>query len=339
MSDSCNMTHRQRFRAVMNFQPFDRLPILEWAPWWKDTLARWHAEGLPGELTDGDAIRRHFGLDVYRADGIAVNLPETPRMGHVQSEPDYEGMLSHLYPPPVIDQRKWAQWTQEQARGETVIWLGLTGFFWFPRMLFGIENHFYAFYDFPDLMKRMNRDLTDHYVRVLDELFRICTPDVVTIGEDMSYNHGPMLSKEMFAEFVAPYYRMIVPRLKAKGILVFVDSDGNITEPAAWFEGVGVDGLFPLERQSGVDVSELRTRHARMRFLGAFDKLTMNRGEAAMRAEFERLLPVAARGGLIVSCDHQTPPGVSYQDYQLYLRLFREYAQEAGRQSWLLLRS
>lgn len=63
-----------------------------------------------------------------------------------------------------------------------------------------------------------------------------------------------------------------------------------------------------------------------MRFLGAFDKMTMNRGEAAMRGEFERLLPVARTGGFLIGCDHQTPPGVSYQDYRLYLRLFREYA-------------
>ena len=72
---------------------------------------------------------------------------------------------------------------------------------------------------------------------------------------------------------------------------------------------------------------------ARMRFVGCFDKMSMTRGEAAMRAEFERLIPTAAGGGLIISCDHQTPPGVSYADYQLYLRLFREYAEKAGRLS------
>jgi len=35
----------------------------------------------------------------------------------------------------------------------------------------------------------------------------------------------------------------------------------------------------------------------------------------------------ARRGGFIISCDHQTPPGVSYDQYQLYLRLFREYGR------------
>jgi hypothetical protein len=61
--------------------------------------------------------------------------------------------------------------------------------------------------------------------------------------------------------------------------------------------------------------------------------MVMNKGEAAMRKEFERLVPAAAKGGFLISCDHQTPPGVSYEDYKLYIRLFREYADEAGRLS------
>ncbi|MEI6337544.1 MAG: hypothetical protein WCQ57_03040 [Verrucomicrobiota bacterium] len=35
--------------------------------------------------------------------------------------------------------------------------------------------------------------------------------------------------------------------------------------------------------------------------------------------------------GFLISCDHQTPPGVSCCDYQLYVSLFREYAEQAGR--------
>jgi uroporphyrinogen-III decarboxylase len=168
---------------------------------------------------------------------------------------------------------------------------------------------------------------------VIDELVTICTPDFTTFAEDMSYNHGPMLSKDLFDEFMLPYYRRVVPRLREHGILPLVDSDGDITEAAPWFEEAGIAGILPLERQAGVDVAALRRRHPKMRFIGCFDKMTMNKGEAAMRAEFERLLPTAAHGGLVVSCDHQTPPEVSYRDYHLYLRLFREYAEEAGRLS------
>ena len=62
------MNHVERFRAVMNFQPVDRLPRWEWAMWWDQTIRRWHGEGLPRELPFSDVfgIARHFGLDPYQ---------------------------------------------------------------------------------------------------------------------------------------------------------------------------------------------------------------------------------------------------------------------------------
>ena len=50
-----------------------------------------------------------------------------------------------------------------------------------------------------------------------------------------------------------------------------------------------------------------------------------------MAAEFERLLPVARGGGVIIGCDHQTPPGVSLEQYRAYMRLFKDYAVRAAR--------
>jgi hypothetical protein len=45
----------------------------------------------------------------------------------------------------------------------------------------------------------------------------------------------------------------------------------------------------------------------------------------AMRAEFERLVPLIITVGFIPSVDHQTPPGVSLKQYCVYLRLLNEY--------------
>jgi len=50
-------------------------------------------------------------------------------------------------------------------------------------------------------------------------------------------------------------------------------------------------------------------------------------GEAAVRGEFERLRPLTRTGGFIPSVDHQTPPGVSMEQYRVYLRLLAEYAR------------
>lgn len=332
------MTTRERFQAAMNFQPFDRLPMLEWAGWWDKTLERWRTEGLSAELTDRAELYRHLGLDVHRQDWVGIQRPGCPRpashgSGIITSEADYEQVRPFLYATNTVNEERWTAWAAEQARGESVLWFTMDGFFWFARKLLGIERHLYAFYDQPELLHRINADLTEWMLGVIDRIGAVCAPDFMTFAEDLSYNHGPMLSEALFNEFMRPYYDQVIPALKARGIIPIIDSDGDVTVPAHWFESAGLDGILPLERQAGVDIDVLRRNHPTMKFIGHFDKMTMNKGEAVMRTEFERLLPAASRGGFLISVDHQTPPGVSYADYQLYIRLFREYAEEAGRRS------
>lgn len=324
----------ERVRAILNFEPFDRLPVIEWAPWWDLTVRRWHGEKLPPALTDRYDICRHFGLDMIKYVHYGPAGPRCPRpaahgQGIIADAGDYERILPHLYGP-VVGPDPWTAWAGEQARGEAALWFNIDGFFWWPRVLFGIEPHLYAFYDQGELMHRINADLAAWQIRVFDDICRHCVPEFVCFAEDMSYNHGPMLSQQQFDAFLRPYYQRVVPHFKARGCKVFVDTDGDVTTAMDWYAQAGIEGFLPLERQAGVDVAALRRRHPKMRFLGAFDKMTMSLGEAAMRAEFERLLPVARGGGFILGCDHQTPPGVSYDDFALYVRLFKEYALKAG---------
>lgn len=330
------MNARERFHAVMDFRPFDRLPMIEWASWWDKTIDRWVGEGLP--TRDRYELYRYFGLDDYRQGWFRSLHWDAPKPAHhgagiVEDERGYEAIRHHLFQLQEtwpIDPATWTAWTREQERGDCVLWFTLDGFFWLPRVLLGIERHLYAFYDQPELMHRINRENAAWMVRVIDRLCTYCVPDFMTFAEDMSYNNGPMVSKELYNEFMRPYYDLVVPALKARGIRAIIDSDGDVTEPVGWFAEAGLEGVLPLERQAGVDLAAIRRRHPRMRFIGHFDKMTMNRGEAAMRAEFERLLPVARQGGFLISCDHQTPPGVSLEDYRIYLRLFREYAEKAA---------
>jgi hypothetical protein len=141
----------------------------------------------------------------------------------------------------------------------------------------------------------------------------------------MSYNHGPMISEKTFEEFIAPYYRQLMPRLQERGIPLIMDTDGDVTKLVPWIEKLGIRGVLPLERQAGVDGLKLREQFPKLLMIGHFDKMCMNQGEAAMRAEFERLVPLMKSGGFIPSVDHQTPPGVSLEQYRVYLRLLNEY--------------
>ena len=92
-----------------------------------------------------------------------------------------------------------------------------------------------------------------------------------------------------------------------------------------WLLREGIRGVLPLERQAGVDGMDLRRAFPHVCLVGHFNKMVMDKGEAAMRAEFERLMPLMRSGGFIPSVDHQTPPHVTLDQYRLYRRLLDEY--------------
>jgi len=326
------MNHVERFRAVMNFQPVDRLPRWEWAMWWDRTIDRWKREGLPAELDSVFDISRYFGLDPYRQFWFSTTDPTIEAVQHhiegiVSNMDDYLRLRPMLLPDHGRAIEAMRSWAGLQARGEAVVWITLEGYFWFPRTLMGFSKVSLAFYDQPELLHRINADLTDFNLDILARVAGTCVPTFATLAEDMSYNHGPMISRRHFDEFLAPYYRRLVPRLQELGIPLIVDTDGDVTRLAPWLEDVGVAGVLPLERQAGVDGLKLRAQFPRLRMIGHYDKMVMNRGEAAMRAEFERLRPLMKTGGFIPSVDHQTPPGVSLEEYGTYLRLLEEYTR------------
>lgn len=331
------MTHVERFRAVMAFQGVDRLPRWEWAMWWDETIRRWHHEGLPLQLGFNQVfeISQYFGLDSYQQFWFSTTDPTIEATQHhvegiVANMDDYLRLRPDFFPAHDDAIASMAPWAERQRAGQAVVWCTLEGFFWFPRTLMGFEKLMFAFGDQPELLHQINRDLLEFNLRLLDKFLPVCVPTFITIAEDMSYNHGPMISKRTFDEFVAPYYRQLVPRLLERDIIPFIDTDGDVTLLVPWFAELGIKGFLPLERQAGVDGMKLRERYPGLLMIGHFDKLTMNQGEAAMRAEFERLVPLMKTGGYIPSVDHQTPPGVSLEQYQVYLRLLREYTSSAS---------
>ncbi|MFH1708401.1 MAG: hypothetical protein ABIF71_10880 [Planctomycetota bacterium] len=365
----------ERFHAIMDFKPVDRLPAIEWAPWWNQTLDRWLKEGLDPAGEGGDIYQTHFGLDVMRKFWIAPGgekLEKLRKPGHescfAADAREYDAVKAISDAGLVLNEKALRQAAAEHAAGKTMIFLQVEGFFWYPRKVLGIQRHLVTFYDDPGLMHRINRDILEYNKRVLAAFRAFMEPDIIVVAEDLSYNHGPMLSAAMFEEFCAPYYREshlqnpqesaskprsvvaatritttyrsgqgvlqvareMVPLMRQGRSRVFVDSDGDITPLIPWLQCVGVEGILPLERMAGVDVAAIRKQHPRWLMFGAFDKTVMHRGTAAVRAEFERLLPVMQGGGFLPSVDHQTPPGVSLAQYREYAVLLNEYCRKAG---------
>ena len=172
------MKNRERFRNVLNFQSVDRLPIVEWASWWNKTIERWKKEGLPDNLCNASDIRTFLGLDSviqYGVNSYAGTFREFKKTNNfpVSDIISYKKAREHLFPSEPFDRNEVKKKAVEQSNGNTVVWITLLGFFWFPRTLFGIEKHLYAFYDNPDVMHMMNQDLLEFNLRVTKQFCEI----------------------------------------------------------------------------------------------------------------------------------------------------------------------
>jgi len=326
------MTASERFQRFLRGETVDRSPVIEWAPWWHLTVNRWRTEGLPPEAKNVEDIQNFFGLDKCIQTAVSYRTASTPKapgegLGIMSGEEEWEQVRKTLFPPveTVVSEERFDYLRRTHERGDSIHFFTVEGFFWYPRTMFGIEDHLYSFYDYPELYKRMCEEYSDWLVELFQYVFSRFRFDFMSFAEDMSYNLGPMISNECFEEFLAPFYRKVIPVIHRYGIPVFIDSDGDITKAVDWYASVGSDGMFPLERKAGVDVSLYLEKQPQMAFIGHFDKMCMKYGAAAMREEFERILPSMKSGKVIVSVDHQTPPDVSIDTYREYVKLLFEY--------------
>ena len=336
------MTIRENFHKLMNGDPtLDAAPAIEWAVWWNKTLEEWEEAGMPKNMSQ-EEVFHYFGLDNNTQFWFPALKPDCPKinLGHgtpiiIRDEEDYARLRDYLLPDNSVERmmEKIQKTIPKYEKGETIVWYTLQGFFWFPRVLFGDEAQLYAFYDYPELYHQICEDLLEWQIKMLHKFAQYMKADFMTIAEDMSYNHGSLISKELFDEFMAPYYKRLIPEIKKYGTRVFVDTDGRVDDLIPWFMECGVEGILPLERQAGVDLVEYRKKYPDFLFIGGFDKMCLMKGKKEIDREFERLLPVIESGKYMLGVDHQTPPGTTMENYRYYIKRLREYAQRACKKS------
>lgn len=91
----------------------------------------------------------------------------------------HEQIKTHLTPEHM--HKAFDRYTEGCKYRDYAVRLRLQGFFWCPRDLFGIEEHLYAYYDYPEVLKGIARFQLDVYKEQLDGVL----PVDVNAGVDM----------------------------------------------------------------------------------------------------------------------------------------------------------
>jgi uroporphyrinogen decarboxylase len=356
------MNERERFLGYMDFQPVDRVPLMEMGVW-DETLEQWHHQGLPKWVTclrhleDYLRLDRSFNMNwlpinqylnppfeevvLEETDGIQVvrselgvtyrqrkhyrSIPQYIRFP-VENESDYERLLSRLNGG---DPDRYPEdfdedlhWRRE--RGE-IIGVNLHAFFGFPRDLMGLENCCLAFYDQPRLVRRIISDRVQFAKDLLARVISTGALDLVQVWEDMAFKTASLVSPGFVREFMQPAYEELIAYLRQGGVrLIMVDCDGRVGDLLPiWLES-GIDGTHPCEIAAGSDPVALRRNYPGCRLMGGLDKRLIASGRDGVDAVLRHVRPVLQEGAYIPFLDHFVPPDVSYDTYRYYVEQRRE---------------
>ncbi len=201
-----------------------------------------------------------------------------------------------------------------------------SGPYWQLREWCGFEGLSMMFYDNPELVKAMLDFWRDYIIRLMENAFEHCVPDMVHISEDMAYKGYSMVSPTMTRELLLPVWEAWGQVIRKAGVPVYAcDSDGFIGELIPIWIEAGINMCDPIEVAAGNDINEFRrTFGDKMAFRGGVDKREMAKGGKFIETEMKRLEPVIKSGGYIPSCDHGVPSDVSWPDFVHYTKLLAQ---------------
>ena len=198
----------------------------------------------------------------------------------------------------------------------------MVGGYMYLRALMGPEQVLFAFHDQPELVHVMMRRWADLMNAGLERLQALMHIDELGLGEDICYNHGMLISPDMYRRFLLPYYQDVVRKARARQdqpLYFYVDTDGWVGPAIPLYVEAGMNVMCPFEVASGCDVVELGRRWPELVMLGGIDKRVLAAGKDAIEQHLQHIIPpMVRRGGYIPTCDHGVPDNVAFKDYLFY---------------------
>lgn len=320
------MNSRQRFCETMAYGQPDRVPFLEEGIR-ADVLRAWKEQGLP----DGVPLTELFPFD--KRVEIFPELESHPRLKDWPEDRSQLGVLKKCLDPndPWRLPERWPELVSSHIlREEPLILrvhrglyqtLGVTGWRRFEEVNFLLM-------DKPLLVGEMLEIQAEFAAQLVQKVLSDVTVDAAIFSEPINGESGPLISPEMFEEYVALSYEPILKVLREHGVQTIIFrtyANARILLPVImrW----GFNCLWASEvNLEAMDYSRIREEYGRdLRLIGGIDVDVLRQDKAAIRREVEdKVPPLLSSGGFIPLADGRVRAVVPYKNYVFYRNLLAE---------------
>jgi hypothetical protein len=324
------MSSRERFRETMGYGRPDRVPYFE-EGLRKDVLRAWRTQGLAkaadlSEMFPSDHRERmQVDLDlrpklVSKLDKI-TNLKKFQRRLNPADKKRLPGRWS----------RRVREW---QSRDHVLMLFVHRGFF----LTMGVHNWrsftdvMVLLMDQPDLVRKRMQIQGEFAARLTDRILQEVEVDAVVFSEPIGGSDRPLISPQMYEDFVLKNYEPILEVLRHRNVATIcfqTYANARILIPSIlkW----GFNCLWACEVNIEVmDYQSLRREFGRdLRLIGGIDLDALRKDKEAIRQEIEeKVPPLVEEGGYIPLADGRIRADVPFENYIYYRQLLEKVTQK-----------
>ncbi|HID77060.1 MAG TPA: hypothetical protein EYP56_13825 [Planctomycetaceae bacterium] len=330
------MTPRQRVLAALDHRQTDRVPCDFWAeePAWNRLLAHMGHEDRdrlleelrvdirhlevpePPERPVGGGVFQNFWGERYVYKRTPWGPMRDDTKGALAGATEFRELESFDWPSP--DQLDHSHLTEQCRRWEPYALLyGFADVWQRPALVRGLAEMFVDMVERPGWVHFLCRKFTDFYREDYARAAEATAGriDLYLLISDLGSQSGPLISLDMFRQFVAPYLKEMIDWIHALGGKVLYHTCGSIRPFIPHLIELGVDVLDPIQ-PTGPDMApeELKREFGdRISFHGGIDmQHLLTRGTPDdVRRQVQRYCRVLGRGGgYILAPGHLFQPDV-----------------------------
>ena len=316
------MTPRERVLTALSHHQPDRVPRDFWAeePTWKRLLAHAgyedrgrlldelgvdvrHLEApAPPERTLGDGVFQNFWGERFIYQQTSWGPMREDVEGALAGVRNLSDLGAFDWPSPDCLDRS-ALNDQCRHHPEHALLYGFADVWQRPALVRGWEEFFLDMAERPEWVHFLCRQFTDFYLEDYTRAAEITRGriDLFLLISDLGSQRGPLISLNMFREFVAPYLKEMIDCIHSLGARVLYHSCGAIRPFVPDLIQLGVDILDPIQ-PAGPDMrpESLKAEFGdRLSFHGGIDmqNLLPHATPAQVEAEARRYCEVLGQGG------------------------------------------
>jgi len=323
------MTSRERFSKTMRYEKPDRVPYFE-EGLRREVIRAWRKQGLSGRA----ALARMFPSD--SREEIELDLEPRPQPKKWPANINELDSLRRSLDPldPRRLPRRWSRRVRAwKTRAHTLMLRVHRGFF----LSMGVHD-WDRFFEVVLLLKTdpqfvhaalsIQGEFAAGLVRrVLSEV----EVDAAVFSEPIGGNDRPLLSPQMYAEFVLASYRPVLGVLARFGVETVIFrtfANARLLIPEILKQGFNC--LWACEVNiEAMDYRDLRREFGRdLRLIGGIDLDALRYGKEAIRREIEeKVPPLLADGGYVPLADGRVRADVPFENYVYYRQLLEKFTQ------------